>query len=326
MSHTNLLVLIFLLVKGKMQIGLSRSLPMAGPAKARPPARYTGTVRLTPRNVGWLLRRSLAAAFDDNCLSIAKGAAYSALLSFFPVLTASTAILVQTRAEFVSAAIERGLSEIVPPGTEGLVVQQFRVSGARPVTLLVVAAIVSLWAASGVIKSLIEGFQAAYRVPRNRDFLHGNLVAISLVLLAAAPLLSATLLLVFGGQVERAVLNAMKVDPLLNPLSWVWRLASRVARYAVAFGATVLVTALLYYFGPNRPQRWRFVWPGAVLATVLWLLATSGFAWYARNIANYNVMYGSIGAGIALLVWMYLMAIIALVGCEFNAEYERSTR
>jgi len=276
--------------------------------------------------VTWLLRRSIAATFDDNCLSIAKGAAYSALLSFFPVLTASAAVLVQTRAAFVSSAIERALSEIVPPGTEGLVVQQFRVTGARPVTLLVVAAMVSLWAASGVIKSLIEGFQAAYRVPRNRDFLHGNLVAILLVLLAAAPLVSATLLLVFGGQVERAVLNAMKVDPLLNPLSWLWRLASRVARYAVAFAATVLVTALLYYFGPNRPQRWRFVWPGAVLATVLWLLATSGFAWYARNIANYNVMYGSIGAGIALLVWMYLMAIIALVGCEFNAEYERSTR
>ena len=71
-------------------------------------------------------------------------------------------------------------------------------------------------------------------------------------------------------------------------------------------------------------QRWRYVWPGAILATVLWLLATSGFGWYVRNIAHYNVMYGSVGAGIALLVWMYLMALIALFGCEFNAEYERS--
>jgi membrane protein len=295
-------------------------------AKACPPASYTDTVRLTLRNFAWLLRRSLAAAFDDNCFGIAKGAAYSALLSFFPVLTAAAAILVQTGAQFASVRIERALSEIVPPGSEDLVVQQFRVTGARPVSLLVLAGMVSLWAASGVIKSLIEGFQAAYRVPRNRDFLHGNLVAISLVLLAVAPLASATLLTIFGGQVERAVLDAMKVDPLLNPLSWVWRLACRVARYAVAFAATVFVTALLYYFGPYRPQRWRLVWPGAVLATVLWLLVTSGFAWYARNIANYNVMYGSIGAGIALLVWMYLMAIIALVGCEFNAEYERCAR
>ena len=66
------------------------------------------------------------------------------------------------------------------------------------------------------------------------------------------------------------------------------------------------------------------MWPGAVLATLLWLLATSGFGWYVRHVANYNVVYGSIGAGIALLVWMYLMAAIALIGCEFNAEYERS--
>ena len=132
--------------------------------------------------------------------------------------------------------------------------------------------------------------------------------------------------MIFGRQVESLVLNAIRVDPLLNPFAWVWRLACNLVRYAVAFAATVLVTALLYYFGPNREQRWRFVWPGAVLATVLWLLATSGFAWYVRNIAHYNVMYGSIGAGIALLVWMYLMAIIALVGCEFNAEYERGAR
>jgi len=66
--------------------------------------------------------------------------------------------------------------------------------------------------------------------------------------------------------------------------------------------------------------------PGAILATVLWLAATSGFGWYVRHVGNYNVMYGSIGAGIALLVWMYLTAAIALIGCEFNAEYERSLR
>lgn len=283
-------------------------------------------VRFTPRTVAWLLRRSLLASFDDNCFGIAKGAAYSALLSFFPVLTAAATILVETRAGFVSDRIERMLQDIVPPGSEDLVVQQFRVSGARPVALLVIAGLVSLWAASGVIKSLIEGFQAVYRVPRNRDFLHSNLTAISLVLLVCTPLFLATLLVIFGEQVEHVVLNVIRVDPLLHPLSLAWRLVSQVARYAIAFAATVLATSLLYYFGPYRKQRWRFVWPGAVLATVLWLLATSGFAWYVRNIAHYNVMYGSIGAGIALLVWMYLMAIIALLGCEFNAEYERSAR
>ena len=267
----------------------------------------------------------MLAAFDDNCFSIAKGAAYSALLSFFPVLTSAATILVQTRAEFVSTTLEDALSQIVPPGTEDLVVQQFRITGARPVSLLIVAGLISLWAASSVIKSLIEGFQAAYRVPRNRSFVHGSAVAMSLVLLSAVPLVCASVMILFGGQIERAVMNLMKVDPVLNPFAWVWQLVSRIARYVLAFVTTVAVTSLLYYFGPYRPQRWRFVWPGAVLATLLWLLATSGFGWYVRNIAHYNVLYGSVGAVLALLVWMYLMAVIALIGCEFNAEYERSS-
>ena len=274
--------------------------------------------------MAWLLRRTVVSAFDDNCFGIAKGAAYSALLSFFPVLTSAATILLQTRAEFVSKTLEDTLSQIVPPGTEGLVLQQFRITGARPLTLLIIANVISLWAASSVIKSLIEGFQAAYRVPRNRSFLRGSAMAMSMVLLAAIPLLCASVLILFGGQVERAVLNLMKVDPILNPFAWVWQLLSRVARYVLAFATTITVTAMLYYFGPYRKQQWRYVWPGAILATVLWLLATAGFAWYVRHIGHYNVMYGSVGAGIALLVWMYLMAAIALIGCEFNAEYERS--
>src|SRR5579872_5536230 len=106
--------------------------------------------RWTPRMILWLLKRSLIAAFNDGCFGIAKGAAYSALLSFFPVLTSAATILVQTRAEFVSHMLEDTLSQIVPPGTEDLVVQQFRVTGARPVALLIVAGMISVWAASGV--------------------------------------------------------------------------------------------------------------------------------------------------------------------------------
>ncbi|MBZ5576241.1 MAG: YihY/virulence factor BrkB family protein [Acidobacteriia bacterium] len=280
----------------------------------------------TLRTAIWLLRRSLVAAFEDNCFSIAKGAAYSALLSFFPVLTSAAAILIQTRAEFVSNAIESFLSEIVPPGTEDLVLRQFRVAGARPTALLVGAGVISLWAASSVIKSLMEGFQAAYRVPRSRGFLRRSGVAVALVLLAAVPLVGASLLILFGNEVERLVLRGIQAAPWWKPPAWVWPWLSHGFRYAVALATTVLVTALLYYFGPYRRQRWRYVWPGAILATLLWLAATSGFGWYVRHMGNYNVMYGSVGAGIALLVWMYLLAAIALIGCEFNAEYERSGR
>jgi len=277
----------------------------------------------TWRALPYLLRRTLLAAIDDGCFWISKGAAYSALLSFFPVLTSAATILVMTRADFVSATLSRALQTVLPPDTQQIVLTQFRARGQKSITLLIVALLLALWAAASVIKSLLQGFNAAYRIPRSRSFFHETGVAIGLVFLAAVPMLGASTLVLFGSQVERALLGISRVDPLLNPLAGLWQLLGVVGRYLIAFSATVALTSILYYYGPFRRQTWSGVWRGAVLATVLWLLATKGFASYARHIAHYNVMYGSIGVSIALLVWMYLMAAIAIIGCEFNAEFER---
>jgi len=275
------------------------------------------------RNLPFLLRRTLFAAIDDGLFGIAKGAAYSALLSFFPVLTSVAVILVQTGAKYVQSGITRFLSRVVPPGTENVVLDQFRMQGKKPVALLVVAFLLSLWAASSVVKSLIDGFNSAYRVPRNRS-MGGHIgIGLLLVVFAGLPLLGASSLILFGNLVEVGVLKLMRVDPLLHPLEGWLRLISHVGRYGIAFGATCSLMAMLYYFGPYRKQQWKAVWPGAFLATILWLLATLGFGWYVRNISNYNLLYGSVGTSIAMLSWMYILALIALFGCEFNAESER---
>jgi membrane protein len=280
-------------------------------------------VRDVIRNLPYLLKNTLLAALDDGCFGIAKGAAYSSLLSFFPVLTSVATILIETRAEFVARSLTDVLQQIVPPGSVDIVMNQFRFKGQRPLGLLIFAGMTSLWAASSVIKSLMEGFHAAYRIPRTRSFLHETALSIALVLLALVPIVAASALIVFGTEIERAVMKFLAVDPILNPVAWLWQILSRLARYLVAFLAISGLTASLYYFGPYRKQRWAFVWPGAILSTFLWLGATTGFSWYVRNITNYNVLYGSIGTGIALLVWMYVLAAIAILGCEFNAEYER---
>ena len=275
------------------------------------------------RDLTYLLRRTLFASFDDGLFSIAKGAAYSALLSFFPILATAATVLVQMQADFVERNVLSFLSQVLPPGTDEVVLQQFHFRGQRPIAILVVAVILSLWAASSVIKSLIDGFNAAYRVPRNRTVLAHAGVGMMLALLALVPLLGATSLILFGGAIEAAVLKLMKVDPILHPFVGGWELLSRVVRYLIAFAATASLTAILYFYGPYRKQRWNRVWPGALLATILWLLATVVFGWYVRNITNYNVLYGSVGTSIALLVWMYLLAATSLFGCEFNAEAER---
>lgn len=265
-----------------------------------------------------LIVNTCVAAYEDNCFGIAKGVAYSSLLSLFPVLTSIAAILVQANAQAVSRTISRLLFEVVPPGSEELVQYQFTIKGQRPIWLIVVASLLSVWAASGAMMSLMEGFQAAYRLPAGRPFLKQRGVAALLVFIAALPSVGASFLIVFGARIEARLFG--KGTQLTGSAS----VLSVTSRYVIAFGCVILVTGLLYYFGPNRPLKLKRVWPGAFLATFLWVLATSGFGWYVRNIANYNVMYGSIGAAIALLVWMYLLAIIALLGCEFNAERDRA--
>src|SRR5580693_7868486 len=275
------------------------------------------------RQLLYLLWRALFASFNDGLFTIAKGAAYSALLSFFPILATAATFLVQTRADFVQRNVESFLSQVLPPGTEEVVMQQFHFRGQRPVALLVIAIVFALWAASSVIKSLIDGFNAAYRVPRNRSVLAHSAIGMMLAILSLVPLLGATSLILFGGAIEAAVLKLIKIDPTLNPFAGGWELLWRVVRYFVAFAATASLTAILYFYGPYRKQRWTYVWPGAILATILWLLATVAFGWYVRNVTNYNVLYGSVGTLMALLIWMYLLAAIALFGCEFNAEVER---
>ena len=229
-------------------------------------------------------------------------------------------------ADYVRQKIAFFISHVLPVGTEAAVLEQFRYRGQRPTGLLVIAVLVSLWAASSVIKSLIDGFNAAYRVPRTRSMLAHIGVGLVLVPLSAIPMLGASSLILFGGTVEHALMRLLRMDPTFNPLTGWLAFAFRGLRYAIAFGAFWTLTTILYYYGPFRKQRWRGLWGGAFLATVLWLLATLGFSWYERHITNYNLLYGSIGTGIALLIWMYLLAIIALFGCEFNAERERMRR
>lgn len=271
----------------------------------------------------YLLKSTFLSSFDDNLYTIAKGAAYSSILSFFPVLTTAATLFVQTRTEFVAKALNHFLSEVVPPGSQMEVGRAFKATGQRSYALLVLASLLALWAAASVIKSLMQGFNAAYRVPRSRSFWNETALAIGMVFMAQVPLVGASILLVLGDQADHFVLGWMKVDPALNPLSGIWEFFSQGMRYVISISAVITITGTMFYYGPYRKQRWALVWPGAFLATLLWFGTTLGFGWYVRHMAHYNVMYGSLGTGIALLVWLYLVSLIAMLGCEFNAECER---
>jgi membrane protein len=197
------------------------------------------------------------------------------------------------------------------------------VHGERPAYLFTVAVVLAVWAASGAMMSLMEGFDGIYHVPSSRDFLRERGMAILLVFVSFSPVLAASGLIVFGARAETFLTSWLGLTQQDQDVgAWV-TLAGQALRYGIAYAAIVLVTAFIYYLGPNRKQSFAMVFPGAVLATFLWLIATVAFGWYVRHVADYNVLYGSVGAGLALLVWMYVLNVITLLGCAFNAVRER---
>jgi membrane protein len=219
---------------------------------------------------------------------------------------------VQANAQAVSRKLAEFLFEVVPPGSEDLVLHVFTTRGSQPGWLFAAATVASVWGASGFMLSLMEGFQAAYRSKHQRGFWRQRGVAVALVFAAALPAVGASSLLLFADRIEQSL-----------GLQAYYGL-TRFVTIFVAVGTMVMVTSVLYRFGPQRQRDYRRLWPGALVAAALWLLTTGAFSWYVRNIGSYNVLYGSIGAVIALLVWLYLLSLIALIGCEFNAEGERA--
>jgi len=163
----------------------------------------------------WLLRRAFVAAYEDNCFGIAKGAAYSGLLSLFPILTIFTAILIQANAQAVVHVIERFVQNVLPPGTEDLVLSRLRGQARRGISLPVLAVVGAVWAGSGAMASLMEGFQAAYRIPSGRPFLQQRAMAVFLLLIAAFPAVGASSLIIFGNRIEAVMINwaGMEIGP-----------------------------------------------------------------------------------------------------------------
>jgi membrane protein len=289
---------------------------------ATSPNIYTADVGIATRF--WSrLRAAFQSTYEDGCFGIAKGAAYSSLLAFFPVLTTVAAVLVQTNADAVARTTARLLYDVIPPGTEDVVRALFTVKGRRPTALLVGAVVLSIWASSGVMMSLMEGFRAVYRIPGGRSFVKERVVGMWLVLVAAFPMLGASALIVIGNRARRSFVSWLGLTRGDDLRGWV-AIGGQIFSFGIALIGIVIVMALIYYVGPNRRQSFRRVFPGAVLATILWLLSTLAVGWYLRDIANYNLLYGGVGAGLALLVWSYILCLITLFGCAYNAVGERS--
>jgi membrane protein len=260
-----------------------------------------------------LLRLAFWRAFEHDAFSVAKASAYSAILTFFPLLLVVGSVLATSRkTEVYLREISYAVGRIVPAG--GATALAYLKGANRPVGLLITASLLTLWTASGVIISWMEGFRHAYELPKTWGLFKERMISFSLVILAGIPLTFSTVLVAFGSRIEARIL--FHTD---HEFGFYVLLLWAAIRWVIATLTSIAVIALIYHNAVPRTQPWHSVLPGATLATGLWFISTLIFGWYLQHYADYSVIYGSLGVGIALLVWMYMISLVVLIGAEFNA-------
>ncbi len=275
-----------------------------------------GTTTLAPLIFHFLnlLRKAVWRAFQHDAFAIAKASAYSSILTFFPtLLVLGSALAARRNTQAYSREISDALTKILPAGTT-TAQAYLRGNSGRSFGLLFTTSLLTLWLASGVMISWMEGFRRCYELPKIWGLVKERLIALSLVILAGVPLSAATILVAFGNRIETRLL--FHVGHEFSPyvyLMWMF------IRWMIAIVTSVSVIALIYHNALPRTQPWHSVLPGATLATGTWFFVTMLFGWYLQNYADYSVIYGSLGVAIALLVWMYLISLVILIGAEFNA-------
>jgi membrane protein len=259
------------------------------------------------------LRFAFWRAFQHDQFAIAKGAAYSAILTLFPTMLVVASTLASAGNRAVFREFLRAITRILPEGTAGPV-RSLAEHQQHPIGIIIPTALLTLWTASGIFISWMEGFRAAYRMPKVWGIVHERLMSFLLVFLTFFPMLFATTLMAFGNQIELwlAYQAGHEIGPYIL-LLWT------MLRWLIASITSVVVILLIYHWGVPRIAPWHLSLPGALLATGMWFPATVLFGWYLRRFSTYSILYGSLGTAIALLVWLYIISVIILVGAEFNA-------
>ena len=282
----------------------------------RPPEPIPGGLILAPA-LGrfWrLFRLSLWRAFEHDAFATAKGGAYSSILTFFPFLLVLGSVMATVRrGEVYLREISDALGRILPAGSAAALAYSARqLESARwPAYIYLSTYDVDRFGRNhlvdGRISSRLPAPEDLGTVARTRDrHVTG--------LMAGLPLDFSTILVALGSRVETRVLFSMghEFGPVIV-------LLGGAIRWLIAILTSIAVMQLIYHNAVPRTQPWHSVLPGAVLATAMWLLCTAFFGWYLQHYVDYSVIYGSLGVGIALLTWMYVISLVVLIGAEFNA-------
>jgi membrane protein len=267
----------------------------------------------------WGFLKKLYKRWSDNAITDrAAQLAYYFLFALFPFLFFLVTLTAYLPVQGAVQELLARASEVMPDQAMAIVQDQLDklVTVQRP-KLLTVSLLLAIWSASRGVDAIRTALNLAYDVKESRPFWKTQLLAVAITVVGAVLVLVSITLIALGGKAGEWLATQLGIQQVY---AMVWAFL----RWPITMFLIMFVAASLYYFLPDVEQEWRFITPGSVMGTVLWLLTTWGFTQYVEHFGKYDVMYGSIGGIIVLLTWLYLTGLIFVLGGEINAILEHA--
>jgi membrane protein len=266
-----------------------------------------------------ILLRVYRGISENRILLVAAGVTFYALLAIFPGIAALISIYGLFADPASVASHLDTMANVAPGGAIDILREEMtRLASQRGATLgisFLVSLAISLWTANSGVKAIFDALNIVYGEEEQRSFLKLNAI---------------TLVVTFGIVVfillTLAAIVVIPVALAFIPLPGVAALVVKIGRWPILFVLVTTALAVLYKYGPSRTEpRWRWVTWGSVSAAIVWLAASALFSWYVASFGSYNKTYGSLGAVIGFMTWIWISIIVVLVGAKLNAEIEHQT-
>lgn len=266
-------------------------------------------------------KRVWAEINEDDVWGRAAQLAYYFLLALFPLLiflTAALGLMLGSGEGLRQALFER-LSQVMPGSAFQLVdTTMTEITGASNAGKLSFGLLATLWAASNGMGAITQALNVSYDVEESRPWWKQRVVAIALTISLSVMVITALLLMLWGGRVADFLAAHYQLGGFF-PVAW------KTIQWPLVLAFMVTSFALIYYFAPDvKDQKWKWLTPGSVIGVVLWLLASLGFKLYLHFFNSYSATYGSLGAVIVLMLWLYFTGTSILIGSEINSEIENA--
>jgi membrane protein len=268
-----------------------------------------------------MLRRTIGAAKKDGITDAAAALAYYAFLAIPAALLVALGLFSLLAGQNAISTVLDKVGTVTPREVVVLLDQaltraeQNRNGG---VAMIVVGLALALWTATGAMGAVMRAMNRAYGLEETRGFVRQRLIALAMVAAALVAFLLAFGLLVLGPHLSGWIGQLLGIE---HEIGWIWW----AGQWPLLLGGLFCCFAAMLYLGPNLdPSRWRLLTPGAIVAVILWLIASGGFSLYVAMFASYQKTWGSLAAVVIMLVWLWLGGLALLFGAELNAEIERA--